>query len=45
MKERYVEKYKDAYELPVPDHVRLLKLVRTECEKSGIEWRKVRKWK
>lgn len=39
MKERYIKRYGDAYELSVPDHARLMELVRRECEKSGMEWR------
>jgi len=39
MKERYIKQYGNAYELPVPDHARLMELVRQECEKSGMEWR------
>ncbi len=39
MKERYIKRYGDAYELPVPDHVRLMDLVRRECERVGMEWR------
>ncbi len=39
MKERYIRRYGDAYELPVPDHARLMEIVRQECEKSGMEWR------
>jgi len=39
IKERYIKKYGEAYELPVPDHARLMKLVQVECEKAGIEWR------
>jgi len=39
MKELYMKRYGDVYELPVPDHVRLMKLVQRECEKSGMEWR------
>jgi len=39
MKERYIKRYKNAYELPVPDHAKLMELVRRECERSGMEWR------
>lgn len=39
MKERYIERYGDAYELPVPDHAKLMELVRRECEKYEVEWR------
>jgi len=39
MKERYMKRYGDAYELPVPNHVRLMGLVRQACEESGMEWR------
>jgi len=39
LKERYIRRYGDAYELPAPDHVRLMSLVRRECEKYGMEWR------
>ncbi len=39
MKDRYIERYGNAYELPVPDHVKRMELVRRECEKYGMEWR------
>lgn len=39
MKERYIERYGDAYELPVPHHTKLMELVRRECQKYGMEWR------
>lgn len=39
LKERYIKKYGQAYELPVPCHTKLLELVRQECESAGMEWR------
>ncbi len=39
IKERYIKRYGDAYELPVPDHARLMELLRRECEKYEMEWR------
>lgn len=39
IKERYIKRYGEAYELPVPEHTRLMKLVWHECEKAGMEWR------
>ena len=39
MKERYIQTYGNAYELPVPKEKERMKLVRQECEKNGIEWR------
>lgn len=39
LKERYIRRYGNAYELPVPDHAGLMSLVRRECEKAGMEWR------
>lgn len=39
MKERYIRRYGDAYELPVPEEKHLMALVRRECEKADIEWR------
>ena len=39
LKRRYVETYGSAYELPAPNGGKLWKLLVSECEKSGIEWR------
>lgn len=39
LKDRYIKEYGEAYELPVPDHTALEKLIRRECEKGGMEWR------
>jgi len=39
LKERYIRRYGDAYELPVPEEPKLMALVRQECEKTGMEWR------
>lgn len=39
MKERYIEKYGDDYELPVPKEKELMALVRQMCTESGMEWR------
>ena len=39
LKERYIRTYGDAYELPVPREKELMALIRSECEKNGIEWR------
>lgn len=39
LKERYIQTYGNAYELPVPQEKELMKLVQQECEKAGIEWR------
>lgn len=38
MKERYIKTYGDAYELPVLNHRELMRMVRRECEKAGMEW-------
>lgn len=39
LKERYIRTYGNAYEVTSPDNDRLLQIIRTECEKNGIEWR------
>lgn len=37
LKQRYIERYGDRYELPSPQNDRLMKLFRRECSRSGIE--------
>lgn len=37
LKQRYIARYGNNYELPSPDNAKLMKLFRQECEKSGIE--------
>ncbi len=37
LKQRYIARYGNNYELPSPDNSRLMKLFRQECKKSGIE--------
>lgn len=37
LKQRYIARYGNNYELPSPDNDKLMKLFRQECEKSGIE--------
>ena len=37
LKQRYIARYGNNYELPSPDSDKLMKLFRQECEKSGIE--------
>ena len=39
MKEKYIETYGDAYELPSPHQRELMQIVKNECEKVGMEWR------
>lgn len=39
LKEKYIRTYGNAYEVTSPDNDRLLQIIRTECEKNGIEWR------
>lgn len=39
MKEKYIETYGDAYELPSPHHRELMQIVKNECEKAGMKWR------
>ncbi|MCL2142986.1 MAG: radical SAM protein [Methanomassiliicoccaceae archaeon] len=36
MKERYIERFGDAYECRSPDSNELMKILRTECERNGI---------
>lgn len=38
LKEKYIRTYGNAYEVTSPDNDRLLQIIRTECEKNGIEW-------
>lgn len=38
LKQRYIERYGDRYELPSPNNERLMKLFRQECSRSGIEY-------
>lgn len=38
LKQRYIERYGDRYELPSPQNDRLMKLFRQECSRSGIEY-------
>ncbi|MGN1340898.1 MAG: SPL family radical SAM protein [Oscillospiraceae bacterium] len=37
LKQRYIQRYGNNYELPSPDSDRLMKLFRQECARSGIE--------
>lgn len=37
LKQRYISRYGNNYELPSPDNDRLMKLFHQECERSGIE--------
>ena len=39
LKEKYIRTYGNAYEVTSPANDRLLQIIRTECEKNGIEWR------
>ena len=39
MKEKYVETYGNAYELPSLHQMELMQIVKNECEKAGMEWR------
>lgn len=39
IKEQYIKRYGNAYELPVPQEKELMNLVRGECEAAGTEWR------
>ena len=39
LKQRYIARYGDSYELPSPRSGRLMELFRRECERSGIEYR------
>ena len=36
MKERYIQTYGNAYELPVPNQAQLLEILREECRKHHI---------
>ncbi len=38
LKQRYIARYGDSYELPSPRSGRLMELFRRECERSGIEY-------
>ncbi len=37
LKERYIERYGDSYEIPVPNGGKLWRLFKSECEKAGLE--------
>ena len=37
LKRRYIERYGDSYELPVPDGARLWRLFKSECRSAGLE--------
>lgn len=37
LKQRYIARYGNNYELPSPDNAKLMKLFRQECSRSGIE--------
>ncbi len=39
LKEQYIRRYGNDYEIPARNSARLMELVREECEKAGIEWR------
>lgn len=39
LKERYIQTYGNAYELPVPREKELMALLRKACKEAGIEWR------
>lgn len=39
LKEKYIRTYGNAYEVTSPDNDRLTKIITSECEKNGIEWR------
>ena len=36
MKQRYIERYGNAYELPVPDQERLMEKLHAVCRENGI---------
>lgn len=38
LKERYIQRYRDSYELPSPDVRRLWSVFTSACEKAGIEY-------
>lgn len=38
LKERYIQRYRDSYELPSPDVRRLWRVFTSACEKAGIEY-------
>lgn len=39
LKEKYIQTYGNAYELPIPREKELMALLRKTCEEAGIEWR------
>ena len=39
LKEKYIRTYGNAYEVTSPDNDRLLRIITSECQKAGIEWR------
>ena len=42
LKQRYISRYGNSYELPSPDNDRLMRLFVRECRQSGIEYRQDR---
>ncbi len=42
LKQRYISRYGNSYELPSPDNERLMRLFVQECRQSGIEYRQDR---
>ena len=38
LKQKYIQTYGNAYELPVLHEKELMSLIRRECEKAGMEW-------
>ncbi len=42
LKQRYISRYGNSYELPSPDNDRLMRLFVQECRQSGIEYRQDR---
>lgn len=42
LKQRYISRYGNSYELPSPDNDRLMRLFVRECQQSGIEYRQDR---
>ncbi len=42
LKQRYISRYGNSYELPSPDNERLMRLFVRECRQSGIEYRQDR---
>lgn len=39
LKEKYIRTYGNSYEVTSPDNDRLMRIITSECEKNGIEWR------